>query len=75
MSSSVKDECPHGFSDPQWCEDCTPRAKPVAEPVQVRADSHKAQYPGKCVECRDPIDVGDYILPDVRGGWNHEECV
>lgn len=36
-----------------------------------------AQFPGKCAECREPIDVGDRItfVPMMRdGGYVHEEC-
>lgn len=66
-------ECPHGFSSPQWCEDCTPRSKP--EPTgPAHLHAIKAQYRGRCAECRDPIEEGDWILSGPRGGWIHDEC-
>lgn len=67
-------ECPHGFSDPQWCADCTPRVESVKPDTPTHPSAIKAQFRGRCVECRDLIEVGDWIVADPRFGWNHDEC-
>jgi len=67
-------ECPHGFSDPAFCADCTPRPTTPKLEEPIHSGAIKAQYDGRCVECRDPIEKGDWIVADHRGGWDHDEC-
>jgi hypothetical protein len=70
----AEQECPHGFSDARFCADCTPKPKPEEPETPIHSTAVKAQYRGRCVECRDPIEVGEWIVPDSRGGWDHDEC-
>lgn len=60
--------CPQHRGEPE-------RVPHPGEPV-IRPDSPSfhARFPGWCVECREPIYVGDLIL-NGSGGYAHEECL
>lgn len=69
------DLCPHFFSDPAFCADCTPRKKDPEPERSATPHSIKAEFEGRCTECKERIEVGDEIVPDLRFGWDHAECV
>lgn len=67
-------DCPHGFSSASWCAECSPTAS-VATAEPEHAHAIRAQYEGRCVECRDPIEKDEWIVPAHQGGWAHDECL
>lgn len=35
----------------------------------------RAEFEGMCPGCDENIDIGDLIVRDDEGDWNHKECV
>ena len=82
--------CPHDFPTPASCWDCmcdgnfVPGqfpADPAAEPFDagdvVVSHTLKAQFPGWCAICHDPIVVADDIaaLEGTTTRYAHDACV
>ena len=55
----------HGAHD--WDIACPPL------PKEPRSRSFEAKFPGRCVDCREPIEVGDLITYD-GAAVAHEGC-
>lgn len=59
------------------CADCQQaasqrRARPAQDPDY--GPWFQAQFPGYCDGCGEPIEPGDQIRADGRGGWICEDC-
>lgn len=71
--------CPHGMPSPRSCFDCMEEG-PVA-PVErwwQQGLPFIAAYPGTCVGCGDPFEVGDRIqrwdYGSQRTNYTHAAC-